>query len=246
LNKTASFRALLEGARLESGPSGWDASMYSSTTWTGTDWLVVGDAGSFIDPLSSAGVKKALASGWLSAIVVHTSLVRPAMAGTARQFYADREAEVYAGFLTLTRRFLREAGEGQQHPFWAERAEAGERHERERRQAEERAAVRAAHERLLAAPELRVIRGPGVRLEPRPAIDGNEIVMEPRLVTPDDAAGVRFLHDIDVVALVELAPHHRQVPDLYDACVRRAGPMDLAGFVTTLVTAIIRGWLVHE
>jgi len=53
---------------------------------------------------------------------------------------------------------------------------------------------------------------------------GHEIVLEPRLVTPGDPAGVRFLHDIDVVTLVELAPAFRQVPDLYDACVRRAGP----------------------
>ena len=127
LDKTERLRALLADASMLGGPTGWDASMYSSTTYAGDDWLVVGDAASFVDPLSSAGVKKALASGWLAAIVTHTALSTPGMAGTARRFFADREAEVYANFLSLTRGYLHEAAEGQAHPFWAERAETGER-----------------------------------------------------------------------------------------------------------------------
>ena len=81
---------------------------------------------SFVDPLSSAGVKKALASGWLGAIVTHTALSTPGMADTARRFFADREAEVYANFLSLTRRYLHEAAEGQAHPFWSNVRRPGE------------------------------------------------------------------------------------------------------------------------
>ncbi|MGE0461227.1 MAG: NAD(P)/FAD-dependent oxidoreductase [Vicinamibacterales bacterium] len=244
VGKTARLQALLAPATLEAGPTGWDASMYSSTTYAGSDWLVVGDAASFVDPLSSAGVKKALASGWLAAIVAHTALRNPSMASTALAFFTAREAEVYSNFLMLTRRFLHEAAEGQAHPFWAERAETREWDERRDRERRERAAVQAAYERLRAAPDLHVQRGPDVRLEPRPAIAGNEIVLEPRLVTPGDPAGVRFLHDIDVVTMVELAPSCRQVPALFEACVGRAGPMDLAAFLTALATALARGWLV--
>jgi hypothetical protein len=112
------------------------------------------------------------------------------------------------------------------------------------RERHERGAIQAADDRVRAAQELRVTRGPDVRLEPRPAIAGAEIVLEPRLVTLNNATGVRFLHDIDVVTLVELAPTCGQVPDLYDACVRRVGPMDLAAFLTALATAVARGWLV--
>jgi 2-polyprenyl-6-methoxyphenol hydroxylase-like FAD-dependent oxidoreductase len=244
LEKTARLRPLLAEATLESGPSGWDASMYSSTTYAGPDWLVVGDAASFVDPLSSAGVKKALVSGWLAAIVTHTALKNPSMASTALAFFAEREAEMYADFLGLTRRFLRDAAEGQAHPFWAERAETSEWDDRVDRERHERGAIQAAYDRVRAAQELRVTRGPDVRLEPRPAIAGTEIVLEPRLVTLNNATGVRFLHDIDVVTLVELAPTCGQVPDLYDACVRRVGPMDLAAFLTALATAVARGWLV--
>jgi len=246
LKKTSRLRALVAGATLETGPAGWDASMYSSTTYAGPDWLVVGDAASFVDPLSSAGVKKALASGWLAAIVTQTALKDPSMASTALAFFAGREAEMYANFLGLTRRFLRDAAEGQAHPFWAERAETSEWDERREREQQERARVQAAYEGLRARAELRVTRGPDVRLEPRPAIAAHEIVLEPRLVTPGDPAGVRFLHDIDVVTLVELAPTFRQVPDLYDACVRRAGPMDLAAFLTALATAFARRWLTFD
>ena len=53
-----------------------DASLYSAHTYADASRqsLLVGDAGAFIDPLSSFGVKKALASAWIAAVVVHTSL----------------------------------------------------------------------------------------------------------------------------------------------------------------------------
>ncbi len=84
-----------------------------------------------------------------------------------------------------------------------------------------------------------------MRLERRPAIGGNEIVLEPRLVTPTDPVGVRFLYDVDVVTMVELAPTCRQVPDLFDAYVKRAGPVDLGGVSDGLATAVA-GWLVQR
>lgn len=244
LQKTRRMRALVGGAVRESAPVGWDASMYRSTQYVGEDWLLAGDAATFVDPLSSAGVKKALASGWLAAIVAHTITVRPAMAGPARQFFADREAEMYANFLALTERHLHDAARRQPQPFWTERIERRAWDERRGVEAEERAAVEAAYEQLRAADGLRVVIGPGVRVESRAAISGSEIVLEPRLVTAADAAGTRFLHDVDVVAMVELAPHYGEVPDLYEACVNRVGPMALPAFLMALATAVARRWLV--
>jgi hypothetical protein len=244
LHKTRRLRALLNGATQESAPAGWDASMYRSAAYAGEDWMVSGDAATFVDPLSSAGVKKALASGWLAAVAVHTAQVRPGMAEVARQFYADREAEMYANFLALTRRYLHDAARGEAQPFWAERAEAGEWDERRDRDTQERAAIEEAYHAIRTADTLQVARGADVRIERRPAISGREIVLEPRLVTSRDAVGTRFLYDIDVVTLVELAPGYRDVPALFGACVGRVGPMDLAGFLTALATAVARGWLV--
>lgn len=242
--KTRRFAALLADGVMEGEPVGWDASMYSSDQYTGHDWLLVGDAASFVDPLSSAGVRKALGSGWLAAICAHTALTKPEMAETARAFYAAREAEVYAGFLALTRQFLAVAAEGQPHPFWADRAQQGSSPPPLSDISIE--AVKAAHERIRQAPEIRLRVAPEVTIAMRPAISGAEIVMEPRLITAGDPAGVRFLHDVDVVTMVSLAPAHRQVPDLYEACLRRSGPVGLAPFVTALATAIARGWLVED
>ena len=73
IGKTRAFKRLLAAASLVAGPSGWDASTYGAREYAGDDWLLVGDAASFIDPLSSAGVKKALASAWLAAVAVHTA-----------------------------------------------------------------------------------------------------------------------------------------------------------------------------
>lgn len=243
LRKTRRVRDLVATAQLDSAPTGWNASMYRSTHYAGDDWLLAGDAASFVDPLSSAGVKKALASGWLAAIVVHTALTRPAMAAAARQFFADREAEMYANFLALTERHLHDAAIGQAEPFWTERIEMRDWEERRGAEADERAAVQAAYDALRAADTFRVVTGPGVRVEPRAAISGSEIVFEPRVVAPDHHGGTRFLYDVDVVALLELAPRHRDVAELYQACVERVGPMPLPAFLTALATAVARRWL---
>jgi hypothetical protein len=223
--------------------------MYASVRYAGDDWLVAGDAASFIDPLSSAGVKKALASGWLAAIVAHTTLVRPALADVARQFFADREADMYGAYLALTERYLRDAAGGHDRPFWQPFwSEAGDGVDQSPRRAAtvDMAAVRAAHDRLRQAPDLRVRRSASLHIEPRPAIAGREIVLEPRLVTSSVPAGVRFEHDVDLVTLVELAPLHRHVPDLYEAYVLRAGPIGLPSFLTALSALVARGWLTWE
>ena len=85
---------------------------------------------------------------------------------------------------------------------------------------------------------------PRVRIEPRPAVSGCEIVLEQRLVTPTLVQGVRFVRDVDLVTLVELGPLHEQVPDYYEAYCRRAGPSALPDFLAALSTALARGWLV--
>src|SRR5206468_265543 len=68
--KARHLSRLLAAANLEHT---WacDAALYSSNRYAGPRFLLVGDAGSFIDPLSSFGIKKALASAWLASIVVN-------------------------------------------------------------------------------------------------------------------------------------------------------------------------------
>jgi flavin-dependent dehydrogenase len=239
IGKTARFRALLAEATLVAGPSGWDASMYSSERYVDDSMLLVGDAGSFIDPLSSAGVKKALASAWLAAIAVHTALVRPAMRPHALEFFNAREAEVYAAFRAETVRHLSGAAVGHQNAFWSDRTDVDAM---SARTANEGANVAIAFERIRVEAALNVRRNDEVRIEPRPAVSGCEIVLEDCLVS-DGQAPVRYAYNVDLIALIELAPSHSEVPDLYDAYQRRAGPVALPDFLAALALALARDWL---
>ena len=83
-------------------------------------------------------------------------------------------------------------------------------------------------------------------IQPRPCIRGRESVLEPHLVSPEQPGGIRYVRGIDLVALVEVARSVRQVPDLYEAYARKAGPASLHDFLFAVATAVARGWLVSE
>ena len=244
IRKTPRFRTLLASATLVAGPSGWDASMYWSERYVDDSALLVGDAGSFIDPLSSAGVKKALASGWLAAVAVHTSLVQPSMERHALAFFNAREAEVYAAFRAQTVRHLSSAAAVHANLFWSDRADADATTERPSSGAE--ADVAAAFERIRQSATLNVRRSDRVRIEPSPAVSGCEIVLEDRLASDDGSAAVRYAYDVDLIALIDLAPSHTQVPELFAAYQRRAAPVALPDFLAALSMAVARGWLIWD
>jgi flavin-dependent dehydrogenase len=234
IRKAPRFRSLTVDAQFDRGPWGWDASMYSSTRYADDRVLLVGDAGSFIDPLSSAGVKKALASGWLAAVAAHTALSDSSRRQVAFDFFAAREHEIYGSFRALTQRFLTDAAAAHAHPFWTDREFPAARAPDD---------IEPAFARLRAAPALCVRAGP-FQIEDKPAISGCEIVRERRLVDRAHPEGVRYLHDVDVLAVVELAPVCRDVGELFDVYTRRHGPVGLPEFLRALATALARGWLV--
>ncbi len=85
----------------------------------------MGDAASFIEPLSSAGVKKALLSAWRAAVVANTCVSNPALASAAADLYARRERQVYADCTRKARGFFAEAADVHDNPFWSVRADPG-------------------------------------------------------------------------------------------------------------------------
>ncbi|MSO48407.1 MAG: FAD-binding protein [Acidobacteria bacterium] len=123
LKKVSAFAPLLAKATLVSGPWGADASFYTTEHYGGPGFLLVGDAASFIDLLSSFGVKKALASGWLDAITANTIFKTPEMRAEAMAFYEQREREVVKSFRTQTARYAVSATEDSSHPFWEARVD---------------------------------------------------------------------------------------------------------------------------
>lgn len=242
IEKTRIFRTVVGAATLADGPRGFDASPYRASDYAGERWVLVGDAGSFIDPLSSAGVKKALASGWLAAIAVHTALTTPSMRAAAFEFFSAREHEIERHLSRESRRFLASASTGHAHSFWAERTEPGEG-DGDPADAD---ATRRGFEHLKSRDSWRPRLGWDVSIQPRPCVRGHAIVLEPHLVTSEEPRGVRYVRSVDLVAVIELAPACGQVPDLFEAYCRRLGPVALPDFLSALATAVARGWLVSE
>ena len=237
--KTHAFKRLLSDATFVGGPSGWDASTYYSERYAGDGWLLVGDAASAIDPLSSAGVKKALASAWLAAIAVNTCIRNPAMRDHALRFYSDREREVERHHADKSRAFLSAAARSHDRPFWAERsADVDDA-------TADQDGVKRALERLREADHVHLIPGATLSIEARPIVDGSEIRLAPHVAVPG-AAAVRYIQGVDVVALLELAPSSSQVPELFELYVQRVRPVPLHDFLMALSSAVARGWLVRQ
>lgn len=249
LEKVHAFCAVLEAGALVLGPWGHDASLYSARRYTGPGFLLAGDAASFIDPLSSFGVKKALASAWVAAIATHTALVNPALQDEALAFHDRRERAVYASYRRQAGQFASEAAADTRHPFWLARAISLD--DEEAGQLDPAALGRdpqvlAVFDDLRQRAAIHLQRGPGVRTTPRPVIRGREIVMDEHLILPECSDPVRYLRGVDLVALTSLAPLHSDVGALYEAFVRTQGPVALPDFLGALSVLVARGVLQHQ
>jgi hypothetical protein len=240
IGKTRQFRRLLADAALSGGPWGWDATPYRSREYAGDNWLLVGDAASFIDPLSSAGVKKALASAWLAAVVAHTCVQTPAMRPHALAFFAAREREIERTHAAAARLFLSEAAGGHREPFWTDRtADVAP-------SPDDQGGARAAFQLLKESKEFRMRPSPALTVADRPFVDGHAIRLGPHVVIGAGDAGTRYLHNVDMPALIEIVPEVNEVPELFNAYVARHGRVDLHDFLLALSSAVARGWLVSQ
>ena len=250
LAKTTHFSRLLEGGAPTRAPWACAATPYDATRYAGPGFLLVGDAASFIDPLSSFGVKKALASAWLAAVAVHTSLAAPEMTRPSLALFERRERAIYDAYRRLSARFSREAGRRHGHGFWSRRARQVDELDRSAFTGEPDAAelrgdpaVLAAFASLKASPgiRLRAAGTPGFTEEP--TVEGNRVVLERRLLVPGWEAGVRHLRGVDLPALVEMAPGFDQVPDLFEAFAARHEGVTLPDFLGALSVLIAKGVL---
>jgi flavin-dependent dehydrogenase len=174
LAQTSAMDRVLGGATLERA---WacDASTYSSSTYAGPQFLLVGDAGSFIDPLSSYGVERALASAWVAAIAMNTCLTDPSRQACALDFFSTREREMCASHARRARDFARDAAAKHSHPFWATRASA--RVEDELTMSASAPELHAALHLIRESAELELTLDDRVTFERRPVICGREIVL---------------------------------------------------------------------
>ncbi len=241
LAKTRAFRKIFSRGNLETAPWGADASLYSSKRFYGPNFLLVGDAGSFIDPLSSFGVKKAMVSAWVAAVVANTCLRRPAMREIAMKFFDDREREVYAAYLQKSAALFSEAGGRYDHSFWNLRSEFVEPPK-----TKDNHDVANALNQLKRKSSIRLRRAESVRMESRPAIEGREIVLRDAVTAPRLAGALHYYENVDLPRLIDMAGHHTQVPDLFEAYNRACRPVALPNFLAALAMLLAAEVLVGD
>ncbi len=241
LTKTRHLAALVRGAHRRDPPQGCSAAPYTASHVGGPGWLLVGDAASFIDPLSSFGIKKALASAWLAAVVVHTCLTDSAIASAALALYEAREQETVRELRRRTAAMFGEAAAAHQHRFWTSRAASeppAAPGELDVDVLREDPAVRRAFDAIRASPRLAVESAPGLRPVRRAGVRDLRVVWEDHLACPWQPDGIRYLRGINVPRVVALAPACGDVRELYRRYVAAEGPAsitDLLGVVAVLV-----------
>ncbi len=255
IEHTALMRSITTTAAPVADAWALTASMYTSSEFALGRALLVGDAASFADPMSSFGVKKALASAWLAAVTVHTAMDTPELAEAAAGFYGDRERAMYRSLRDGLAAEVAGAegagpegaegaraeaagaeGAGPPHGFWERRA---------RWLADRSEAVAQANapdgpdaEALRDDPEVRAafhaLRLGSGRLRlgtrdtaDRPLVIGNRIRLAPALVTPRFPGGVRYFRDVDLLRVVHLATGSPNPGALYETYSEWAAREDL-------------------
>ncbi|MGH9886274.1 MAG: NAD(P)/FAD-dependent oxidoreductase, partial [bacterium] len=241
IERTTMLRDLVAGATPIGEVWGCDASPYSATRVAEDGVLLIGDAASFVDPLSSFGVKKALASAWLGAVVVHSAVGDAAMTSPATELFAERERAMYDHLQQQSAALSLEAAGAHAGSFWTPRSE---------NVADEAAdgldvsALRSNPRVLAAFDELKRRSTTRLRLADsahyvdRAMVRGRRVVLEDHLAAPSVPAGVRYCRNVDLVLIARLAPLFDQVPDLFEAYNRAAPPAPLPDFLGALSALI--------
>ena len=235
--------ALLADAELVTPPWALDATGYTASAFAGEGFTLVGDAGSFLDPLSSFGVKKALASGWLAAVAAHTALRDSSRAALAAEFFSRREAQVQARYAHETALHAARAAAGHTgSAFWTARASAPHPGAGDDDALASEEAVRLAFAALKTRPVLRLRLATGVRIAPAPRVRGREIAMAEALLAPDGRA-IHFVSGVEAATLARLAPGIAEVGQLCEAYERAAPGVETAVLLHGLSTLLAAGLL---
>lgn len=257
LSSLPAMRRLSDGATPSGKPWAYDATPYHSQNVAFPGLLLVGDAASAIDPLSSFGVKKALASAWLAAVVVHTALATPEHTALAMQLYRERESAYVQSATHGLSGLSRLARAGRAVPFWSARAEmdatataagtglgATALGDAAVEQLRNDPSVLFAFRHLREAPKARLVPSPGGRRVTRPVVRGNVVVPEEHLEIPGVEGGVRYLRSVDLVSLVDIAGRFDDVGAMYTHYTRVFGPVALPDFLGALAVLAGKG-VVH-
>jgi flavin-dependent dehydrogenase len=212
--------SLLSSTALTGPLRGIDATAYDASQFGGEDFLLVGDAASFLDPLSAHGVHKAMDGALVAAICTHTILERPERTDDAVEFYNQRESNIYRVTTERLRALYRQETRFEARPFWRKRSEGP--------------ASGAAPPVPRPPLESAALRGSGA-VAKAPVVEGDFIERREVLLAPGRERPVRFLGPVCL-------------PDLYKDVVSSGDALEAArrspaGFERALAAV---DWLYRE
>jgi flavin-dependent dehydrogenase len=248
LAQTRTLSALVDGARLDGAVFARDASPYHARLYADHGTLLVGDAASFVDPLSSYGIKKALASAWLASVCVHSILTNSAIEPAALELFNRRERAMHDALRRAATTLAQDAAGSHSTAFWETRSggsasDAQGAFEPDVSQLRTDPDVLRALEELRARDSIQLQPTTSVQRTRRPMVRGNRVVVEDHLVVPAFPEGVRYVRNIDLLKLSELATSNARVPDLFEAYNKVASPAPLPDFLGALSLLVGKGFL---
>jgi hypothetical protein len=77
-------------------------------------------------------------------------------------------------------------------------------------------------------------------------VRAGEILIEEAFLIVETGAELRFVADVDVVALARMAPAYRHVAELYSVYSRHHGPVPLPNLLTALSVLLAHGVLLER
>jgi flavin-dependent dehydrogenase len=251
LAKAVSIETRLAGARQVSPPWACDASLYDCVRAFEGRALLVGDAASFVEPLSSGGVKKALSSAWRAAVVVNTCLDKPDMLSVAADFHDRRERQVFDEYQRHSAAFFRAAAREYDDRFWLARAAPARDRTDDASTISDvdlarDAGVRAAFERLRGAGKLCLAPAPSLRFGRTAVVEGREIVMREAVVVPGMSAPVRFAAGVNLPEVIRIARDRGDVAAILGTYAERVGGVDPRNLLAVLSLLVSRGLLIER
>jgi hypothetical protein len=206
--------------------------------------LLVGDAASFVEPLSSAGVRKAITSAWRAAVVVNTTLRDSAMSSIGREYFDQRERQVYSECLHRSNGFFSSAAAHYHTEFWQCRADSTvsgsplnwrDGHDGSVEVTE----IQAAFDQIRnASGATRFSAGHRLRFAHAPEVDGPILTMQEGILLPGASTPMLFAAGVRLAPLARIALGCQGIDavfEQYDAHVGAVPPDELLSALALLV-----------
>jgi hypothetical protein len=177
-----------------------DATAYVAPDPNSLYFIRVGEASFGLDPLSSTGVEKAMQSGLIAAITIHTMILRPERKELCARFYTSRQSETVSTHAAWSAEYYQKVERFAANDFWRKRSVTPES-----ASPETRLSNRPVYPALLRAPTWVRISA-DTRLVEEPCVLGDEICARMTLSHPSLDRPVAFVDDTEIASLLEIVP----------------------------------------